>query len=208
MCNHEFVQTSHSRICTECGVETRIFFLDTYNPYSAPICKGYERAVRFKQKINKLIFLFNAPQTNSPVWEFLKKRKLQGPSDIRRVLRMYKGKNKYYDSIRLLTRVFTAYRIQMLYDGIELRRLLTTKFNSILRAWKLYNLIKPLAFFSYDFLLRLFLFELKSPLIAYCKPITCRKRHIRNHERLKIILAATDDEMCCRNFVTDHSQSD
>ena len=221
MCEHTFIFTNYSQVCTICGEEERIIFLDKYNPFSAPICKGYERVVRFRQKVDKLIFLFNPPPHKSPVWKFLETAApLQGPADIRRALRKYKGKNKYYDSIRLFTRTFTPFRVKLTRDGLKLTNRLTMFFDTVLRCWKHHNFsvdyeaslagteTNRVPFFSYDYLLRHFLSILKSPLVAYCKPITCKVRHERNNQRLCIILAAVDDETYCQMLGVDRSQND
>jgi hypothetical protein len=200
MCEHVFIHTSHTRVCGICGVEKSVLRLDTYNVFSAPLCKGYQRVVRFRQKLDKLIFLQNAPPVKCPIWKYLESQKdLTGPCDVRRVLRTYKGKNKHYDCIRLFTRVFTPFRVRMKMRADRLKEIMTVFFSSIIRLWGRYNVHTEMSFFSYDFLLRCFLERLDSPLTAFCKPVTCQKRHIRNNERLRLILAADGGGKYCQS---------
>lgn len=199
MCEHHYIHTSHSRVCDRCGVEMRVLRLDTFNIFSAPLCKGYQRVVRFRQKIDKLLYLQNAPSANCLVWEYLNGKTLHNPGDVRKSLRNYSGKNKHYDSVRLFTRAFTSFRVCLKHSPDKLKAIMTQSFSSIIRLWNRYNVTDEMSFFSYDFLLRYFLQKLKSPLIVYCKPVTCHKRHLRNHERLKLILALDDDGRCCQN---------
>ena len=209
MCEHHFIHTSHSRVCNQCGLEERMLRLDTFNTYSAPLCKGYQREVRFRQKIDKLISLQNPPAVTSPVWDYIKSKKpLFTPSDVRKALRTYTGKNKHYDCIRLFTRVFTPFRVRIKCCPDRLYEQLTRQFSSLIRLWGRYNVDQTMPFFSYDFLLRYFLEKLGSPLVVYCKPVTCKKRHLRNNERLVTILALDDDGMYCQNSGVDHFQSE
>ena len=180
--------------------------LDTYNAYSAPLCKGYQREVRFRQKIDKLISLQNAPPSTCEVWDFLKSRNpLNTPECVRKALRSYTGRNKHYDSIRLFTRVFTPFRVSLKRSPDRLNERLTTFFSYINRLWTRYNVRVTMPFFSYDFLLRQFLEHLESPLVVYCKPVTCKKRDIRNNQRLTAILALGDGETYCQRIGADHS---
>ena len=208
MCvEHTFIETSHSHICTSCGLEKSYTHIDSWNPCSAPINKGYERTVRFRQKVDKLLFLQNAPRVEAPVWKFLEGCTLKTPNDVRKALRQFSGKNKHYDSIRLFTRCFTPFRVVPKHDALRLNGCLTLLFRFVLRLWNRYNIrTKRLPFYSYDFLLRAFLVKLESPLVAFCKPITCKKRHARNNERLAVILAAGSGESCYRSFAVTHSR--
>jgi hypothetical protein len=197
MCNHQFLETSYMRVCCLCGVEQTQLSLDKYAVHSAPLTKGYERTVRFRQKIDKLLCLQNAPP-HCPVWEYLSQETMTCPSDVRRALRRYKLKNKHYDSIRLFTRAFTKFRVKLKRDPPKISQLLTSAFSNVLRLWKRYNVVRQMPFFSYDFLLRTFLEDIKCPLVAYCKPVTCQKRHARNNRRLCVISALGDDGTCYR----------
>ena len=156
-CTHRFKHTPCTRVCVECGLEERSLKLDSYNAFSAPLCKGYRREVRFRQKIDKLIHLQNAPPTKCPVWEYLASQKpFTTPSDIRKALRRYGEKNKHYDSIRLFTRVFTPFRV-VVKRAYRLSKMLNTMFARVVRLWNRYNLVTEMNFFSYDYLTRVFL---------------------------------------------------
>ena len=203
MCKHRFLFSSHSKICVSCGLENFVLNLDTWNKYSAPLCKGYERTVRFRQKTDKLLYLRNPPPFESPLWEHLKQQVLTCPQDVRDALRRFQGKNKHYDSVRLFTRGFTPFRVTLVHESIWLDKRLERLFGCVLRYWRMRN---ETPFFSYDFLLRLFLTICKSPLVVYCKPITCKKRHTRNLARLKLILTGGGDETSSQTLEVAHSR--
>ena len=198
MCEHRFLETSYTKVCVQCGVEHLILTLDKYAVHSAPLTKGYERSVRFRQKIDKLLCLQNAPPLKCPIWEYLSKQNMRSPTDVRYALRRYTLKNKHYDCIRLFTRVFTDFRVVLKQTPPRLNQQLTDKFNNVIRLWRRYNMVGTTPFFSYDFLLRVFLEELKCPLVVYCKPVTCLKRHARNNRRLNLISALGGDGTCYR----------
>ena len=209
MCKHHFIHTSCTRVCVECGVEQVFLELDRYSAYSAPLNKGYQREVRFRQKIDKLISLQNAPPAKCPVWEHLKSRdSLKTPQDIRKALRTYKQKNKHYDCIRLFTRVFTPFRVHLKQNAVYLNQHLTRSFAEVLRLWSKYNIQNTMPFFSYDYLLRYFLERLNCRLLVFCKPVTCQKRHTRNNERMKTILTLDDDETYCQTTVATRFPSE
>ena len=135
MCEHVFLFTQHSRICTNCGVEERRLTMDVYNANSAPMSKGYERSVRFRQKIDKLLFLRNPPPATCLLWDFLATQKMKSPLDVRNALRRYTGKQKYYDSIRIFTRTFTPFRVKLRQDVLYLDTQLQRLFSCVLRNW-------------------------------------------------------------------------
>ena len=207
MCEHRFLETSYTRVCIKCGVEHTTLTLDKYAVHSAPLAKGYERSVRFRQKIDKLLCLQNAPPLNCPIWEYLNKQNMTCPTDVRYALRRYTLKNKHYDCIRLFTRVFTDFRVVFKQTPPRLNEQLTSKFNNVIRLWRRYNMVGTMPFFSYDFLLRVFLEELKCPLVVYCKPVTCQKRHARNNRRLEVISALGGDGTCYRMIATARLRS-
>ena len=207
MCEHRFLETSYTRVCVQCGLEQLTLSLDKYAVHSAPLAKGYERSVRFRQKIDKLLCLQNAPPPSCPIWEYLNKQNMTCPTDVRRALRRYKRKNKHYDCIRLFTRVFTGFRVVIKQTPPRLNEQLTNKFNNVIRLWRRYNMVAEMPFFSYDFLLRVFLEEMKCPLVVYCKPVTCQKRHARNNRRLNLISALGDGETCYRMIVKARPRS-
>ena len=208
MCvKHNFIETTHSHVCLGCGLEQPFTRIDTWNPCSAPINKGYERTVRFRQKVDKLLFLQNAPRSDSLIWGYLKGCSLKTPGDVRKALRLFKGKNKHYDCIRLFTRCFTKFRVTAKHDALQLNRGLTNLFRLILRLWHRHNLnnVVRLPFLSYDFILRTLLVKLDSPLVTYCKPVTCKKRDARNKERLGVILAVGSGGMSYHMTATGRS---
>lgn len=202
------MHTSCSRVCVECGLEEAMLTLDSYSTFSAPLLKGYQREVRFRQKIDKLLSLQNSPPFYCPVWSYLEsKRPLFTPKDIRKALRTYQGKNKHYDNIRLFTRVFTKFRVKIKRNVYDLNALLTKYFLCVVRLWNCYNITDTMPFFSYDYLLRVFLETLECPLVVYCKPIACQKRHMRNGEKLALILARDGGGTYCQSSAEARSLS-
>jgi len=202
MCKHDFILTSYSRICTQCGIEKTMLNLDVYNKFSAPLCKGYERSVRFRQKTDKLLYLMNPPPFESPIWMHLRKQNMSNPQGVRDALRIYTGKQKHYDCVRIFTRTFTPFRAESSHDNVFLHKRLQELFACILRNWATHDT----PFFSYDFLLRLFLAIMKSPLEAFCKPITCIRRHQRNLDRIRSILAPGNGGKLSHTPEGDHSR--
>lgn len=208
MCvEHSFIETSHSHICTNCGLEQRFTHIDSWNPCSAPINKGYERTVRFRQKVDKMLFLRNSPPIDAPVWKYLEGCSLKTPNEVRKALRQFGGKNKHYDSIRLFTRCFTPFRVTPKHDVLRLNACLTLLFRFVLRMWHRFNIRgKRVPFFSYEFLLRTFLVKVDSPLVVFCKPVTCKKRHARNNKRLAATLAEGSGEKSYHTIAVSRSR--
>ena len=91
--------------------------------------------------------------------------------DVRQCIRNSKLKHKHYDSMRVFSDCFTNYRV--IIDSLKTKELLIEKFKLINSRW---NASGEKSFFSYCWLLRKFLTELKSPLTVYLKPPTCRRR--------------------------------
>ena len=70
MCNHQYLHTNYSRICKYCGIESIRLELDTFNPNSAPLTREYNRANRFKNKVDRLLGI-STPPARDPVWDYL-----------------------------------------------------------------------------------------------------------------------------------------
>ena len=171
MCpHHQYVVTGFSHICTGCGIEKTVLLLDRYNQFSAPLSRTYERKTRFRNKVERLLGL-SFPMAHDPVWGVLEKVDLKGPGCIRKVLRQSKLKNKHYDCIRVFSDVFTKFRVNT-YDPHQLMSILTARFKKVHEDWVR---CRSRGFFSYDWLLRLFLEQLTHPLLAYLKPATSRR---------------------------------
>ena len=187
MCNHNYVYSENTIICTNCGLETLYFKLDTFNKFSAPINRGYNRATRFKLKVDKLLGFHNGPAAKDPIWECLAKvpHALKTPSCIRKVLRSLKLKNKHYDSVRIFTDCFAEKKV--MGETHTLRVALLKMFDEVFYKWVSMKGQNE-TFFSYDFLLRQFLIIRKSPLYYYCKQTSCKRRNERYLKRFMTIL--------------------
>ena len=183
MCRHEYVYTTWNKTCTRCGLETCFLSLDTYSMFSAPLERGYSRSQRFRIKLDKLLTLHSGPNCEDPIWSYLSSRKLflNNPFDVRQCIRCSKLKLKHYDCIRIFTNAFTSYRIKLNKPPLALKNTLTKKFDDLYYRWLNMN---DMSFFSYDWVLRFFLEELKSPLVVFLKPQTCSKRDKKYRERL------------------------
>ena len=189
MCNHDFVHLDYCRICQICGLEEHQLRLDTYNVNSAPLHQGYNRRARFRLKVDKLIGYHSGPNVRDPVWAHLQQcRGLKTSTCVRRALRSFKISQKHYDSVRLFTRVFTPFVIPRV-NTLATKESLEKQFEHVLVLWNRSRLTRP--FFSYDFLLRRFLECIRSPLIVFVKPYTCKKRR-RKYENLLFEIGYTN----------------
>ena len=184
MCRCVFTFTQYSRICRLCGVETPWLCLDQYNIYSAPLERGYNRRHRFRVKVQKLVGLHSGPASQDPVWAYLDQRRffLHTPSDIRDLLRTSPLKQKHYDNLRTFCDAFTHFRVE--HCQYQVKEYLLHQFDSMYAGW---NSLREQTFFSYAWLLRHFLTQAKSPLVAYLKPKTCRRRHMKYVKKLELI---------------------
>ena len=178
-CGCLFVYTEYSQICTECGTETECLKLDTYSNNSAPLVRPYERHNRFASKLDKLLG-WSHPTESSEVWKIFKNKKPANPSDVRKILRESKIKMKHYDCVRVFTDAFTKFRCQP-YDALQTRNHLIRRFAIVYSEWSKSFHEK---FFSYDWLMRVFLEEINSPLLVYLKPKTSKRRGKRYKKML------------------------
>ena len=203
MCDHAWIHTEYSKICEQCGIEQIILKVDRYNKYSAPLQRGYDRCGRFKIKLDKLYGRHSGPKMDDPVWAELEsiKYKLRNPDDIRKALRLLKVANKHYDCIRIFSDIFTKFRVTIL-DSQE-SDIILFKFRSIHAAWRRHR--SQQQFFSYDYLLRHLLDELKSPLVVYCKPQTNKRRRLKYEKKLNLIRVQSADRMSNHTPVVSHS---
>ena len=182
MCKHEYVFSSWCKTCKLCGLESVFLSLDKYNVFSAPLERGYNRAQRFRMKVDKLLCLHNGPNSTDPIWKYLDSRKLflHTPFDVRQTIRRSTLKQKHYDALRIFTEAFTNFRVS-LKNPLDLKKKLLDRFSNLYHRWVLCG--DP-SFFSYDWILRYFLEELNSSLVAYLKPRTCRKRDQKYKQKL------------------------
>ena len=204
MCCHDWVHESNSKICRICGIETREYGIDTYNKYSAPLFRSYDRLARFKLKVNKLLGIHAGPHFNDPIWALLEKKQFNTPQELRKILRMCNLKNKHYDCVRIFCTIFTRFRVTIV-DVYALREHLLYKFKNIFLPWSVQHQMK--SFLSYDFLLRLFLEEIHSPLVVYLKPQTCKRRLKKYLTMLRFIQAPRDCRRLNRTTANSRSQS-
>ena len=190
--------------CRECGLTQQVLTLNTFNVNSAPIHTGYNRSHRFSLKVNKLIGLHSGPSIKDPVWEYLHKNELglNTPYDVRCCLRASKLINKHYDSMRQFCDTFTPFRVCI--NPMELKKDLLKKFELVAVRWH-QHFFK--GFFSYAWLMRHFLEEVGSPLVAYLKPQTCKRRHEKYEAMLKLILSRKTGCVLLCDKQGDHPQN-
>ena len=183
MCKHVYVYQSWCKTCTLCGLESYFLALDTYSVFSAPLERGYSRIQRFKIKVDKLLGLHSGPNCVDPIWKHLDSRKLflNTPFDVRQCIRRSKLKLKHYDCIRIFTEAFTNFTVPTNTTSLILKETLIEMFDKLYYKWIQVN---KNSFFSYDWVLRYFLENMKSPLVVYLKPKTCRQRDLKYRTRL------------------------
>ena len=193
-CDHQWVHKEYCRICIRCGVQLPFLKVDRYNKYSAPLQRGYDRCGRFKTKLDKLYGRHSGPKSDDAIWTKLDliRYKLRHPNDIRKVLRKFKIANKHYDCIRIFSDVFTTFRVKIT-NPLHQYHVILDKFRKIHSAWSAFRIEQQ--FFSYDYLLRHLLDELKSPLVIYCKPQTNKRRRSKYKKKLNLIRARSADKM-------------
>ena len=167
------VETGYSVICVNCGTTTRSLGLDKFNLYSAPLQRSYERESRFMTKVDKLLGIIT-PKINDPIWELLSKcpDNLDNSTQVRAILRNSTLKDKHYDCVRSFTLIFSTLTYTEEFDPQLTRTILKNKFRNIHRRWSSCSK----SFFSYDWLLRMFLTEMESPLLKFLKPKTSKRR--------------------------------
>ena len=197
MCEHSWLDTGHTKVCSECGLETKVLVLNVWNKFSAPLNRQYDRVGRFKTKVDKLLGAHRGPKYTDPVWGILKQEKMSSPGDVRRGIRKSKLKAKHYDCIRIFCDVFTTFRIGEI-DTEMTRTRLVRMFEDVHHVW-LGSGESSDGFFSYDFLLRHFLENIKSPLVVYLKPQTNKKRLQKYMVKLSLILSRSVSGIASRS---------
>lgn len=202
MCDHLFLSTGYSNVCQKCGLETSCLRLDVWNKYSAPLHRNYDRGSRFHMKVEKLLGLHKGPSVQDPVWKTLKAQQatLERPEDVRSALRRSSLKAKHYDCCRLFCKVFTKFRVAP-YDSQRTEIYLNGAFKEVHRLWQKHELSTG-SFFSYDFLLRHFLETIKSPLVAYLKPRSNKRRVSKYKKLLAVIRFRNASAICYRSLLS------
>ena len=201
VCRHSFLHTNCSRVCTKCGLEEGVLFLDTFNPCSAPLTREYNRTHRFLMKVDRLLGI-SAPASNDKVWRFLKQQTFHDPASLRLVLRNSKMAVKHYDSIRCFCDAFTEFRCKP-YDSHATKTYLLRSFAEILARW---SCVKHDNFYSYDWLLRVLLEYVDSPLVVYLKPMTAKRRQTKYKRMLSTPLLNVHRNACPQSLIR-HPQS-
>jgi hypothetical protein len=199
MCEHSFVNTGHSRVCTKCGVERSYLRLDAWNKYSAPLERNYDRCNRFKTKVEKLLGSHRGPVYTDKIWGVLKAQEetLHCPGDVRNALRNSKLRAKHYDCVRIFCDVFTNFKVTP-YNSLHVENYLLVVFRKVHQLWVRKNFSSD-SFFSYEFLIRFFLEQIESPLLVYLKPRSNKRRVARYVRLLDTIQFQNDCKSYYRN---------
>jgi len=205
MCDHDWLCTNYSRVCSKCGCEKRVLKLDTWNKYAAPLCRNYDRKNRFSIKVNKLLRIHSGPPHWDKIWEVLESTQpFIGPECIRRAIRSSKLTTKHYDCLRIFCDAFTDFRVPV-FDAHRVKKYLESCFHAVHICWLR---VDPRAgFFSYDFLLRYFLEQIDSPLLVYLKPKTNKRRLHKYMMKLSLIQFQGADKMYDQSFGGPRSPS-
>jgi hypothetical protein len=216
MCDHTWLDTGHTMVCCNCGVERQVLVLNVWNKFSAPLNRQYDRVGRFKTKVDKLLGTHRGPRYSDPVWTELEQARRKGdrgtmgsPDDVRRVIRKSKLKTKHYDCVRIFCDVFTTFRLTPLYlkqNTERTREQLMHMFGEIHHVWLGCNDTSD-GFFSYDFLLRFFLERMNSPLVVYLKPKT-NKRRLQKYVEKLTRLSQCGNGTYCQNSGGSHFLSE
>jgi hypothetical protein len=204
-CEHAWLSTNHTEVCSNCGREKRILSLDSYNKWSAPLARTYDRKSRFSVKVEKLLGIHSGPPVHDDMWLLLKTCTLTTPDSIRKSIRHSKLNTKHYDCVRIFTDVFTEFRVAG-YNTHDMKNYLEKCFAVVHRCWCRSQCVKE-SFFSYDFLLRYFLEQIASPLLVYLKPRTNKRRLRKYMNKLTVIQFPGVCKTYYQNFVTDRFQN-
>jgi len=204
MCTHFWLETTHTQVCNRCGLEKPFLKLGEWDVHSAPLVRNYNRQRRFENKVDRLLGMHPGPQYSDPIWKMLEKTpNLHGPACIRSAIRQSTLTAKHYDCVRIFTDVFTDFKIKPMYGVHQLKKRLCDDFKTVHQLWAFSG---QQGFFSYDFLLRLFIERLDSPLVVYLKPPTNRRRHAMYTKKL-IKLSQRESKRYYRNSVATRSRS-
>jgi len=210
MCEHNWLDTGHTKVCCECGLEEKVLTLNVWNKYSAPLNKQYDRCGRFRMKVDKLLGTHRGPKYTDLIWTVLSKAKetMHTPHDIRTTIRNSRLKSKHYDCVRIFSDIFTSFRLKATVDVEATKLFLVTMFEDVHHMWLSANR-SECSFFSYDFLLRYFLEQYSSPLVIYLKPKTNKKRLLKYMTKLKKLIQSRDGSgKCCRSSAVSHFLSE
>ena len=206
MCKHQFVDFGYCLTCSKCGVTNPILHIDTYNVFSAPINRGYSRTLRFKTKVDKILLCTPQPKITDPVWSYLRNYEimLSTPLCVRVALKQSKLINKHYDNIKLFCDIFTDFKIDTKHVH-QTHNYMTKCFDIIHSAW---NFSLQPTFFSYTWIVRYLLEQIKSPFMIYLKNPTSSKRHEKYKMMFdNLISPGMCDEMWNRAILNTHSRS-
>ena len=186
VCHHMMLSTSHSQICTKCGEETPLLNLDTYNVFSAPILKSYDRCQRFFIKVDKLLLIHSGPKPTDEIWKALEGNAFKRPSDIRFHLR-HKTKLlcKHYDCIRIFSKIFAQFNVKTKRNVHHIKADIQRSFTQILYGWN--KCFFGTLFFSTDWLLRRFVERCCPELLVFLKPIPKSNRSLKYVKMLQTI---------------------
>ena len=198
MCEHKWLVTNCSRVCGMCGVERSVLRLDSWNKYSAPLSRNYDRKHRFSIKVNKLLGIHSGPPYWDAVWKMLEDTgPFHSPASIRTAIRNSRLKTKHYDCLRIFCDAFTTLRTPI-ETPHRLKNYLESCFHIVHSCWLRAQLED--GFFSYDFLLRYFLEQIESPLLVYLKPRTNKRRLHKYMIKFAFIQFPGVDKMYYRSF--------
>ena len=186
MCEHSFVSHRQIRCCVRCGLSQRFLRLDSYSPHASPLGRSYDRFQRFLTKIDRLLGIGSVPKPEDPVWHYLTAQTMRGPGDVRRALRRSGLIHKHYDCVRAFTDAFTSFRCGAV-NTLRTKAMLEQKFRFVKVRWGLRD-----GFFSYDWLIRKFLEEGASPLTAYLKRPTNKKRELKYRHMMRMLQLDVD----------------
>ena len=205
MCEHTWLVTNCSNVCSSCGLERGVLKLDTWNKYAAPLTRNYDRKSRFSVKVDKLLGIHTGPHYSDKIWKVLETQSLRTPNSIRKAIRHSGLNTKHYDCLRIFCDVFTKFQVTG-YCPHRIKRYLEKCFADVHRCWLRTHWLQN-SFFSYDFLLRYFLEEIQSPLLVYLKPKTNKRRLRKYVQKLKLIQFPGVCKTYYQNSAGDHFRS-
>lgn len=203
-CGGGVVETSyHTKVCMECGLETFNGYStanQVYNSHSSrPLPATYSRLSRFRDLIRRVFGLDNGPKVDDPVWNYLGKRSpFEDVAHIFVTLKQSPLQNKHYGSCHLFAICFSNYKGHP-YSSQDLQffvSILCNKFEQTLQRW---NQCNQDSFFSYSWLIELYLRELKLYFfLQYVKHLQCPHRRKKYEIKLQALIDNAPQSSCAR----------
>lgn len=189
MCQHNFIHTEFTVVCTLCGIET--YFLQNcsytncgFSMRHSPFLSGYSRTKRFRGMVDTL-FWPTPSNGDEKMLRYLVKKKLVCRGDIIRALFSAPLRDKRFGSIHTFCRLFDPkYKPPPKYGSLfEMQKQLVHKFQMVETRFE--RVYKNTPFINYAFILAYLLTKLGFVhYLPYVKRLKCERRKQKYNKML------------------------